>query len=149
MELHLRQVDDDVIRSCFSAALTESEMDALLAAPNQVWWWSERTTILLDKAFSAGHVRGIRALVSLHSFLAAQNIAAEKLNSVQNTPEAWSYQKHMRFTIQLWLGILPIAMLPSLEWGTPVIASLIGWVVSWPLLAAAVWWLMCGRSAGF
>ena len=60
-----------------------------------------------------------------------QNIVvnSERLHRIRETPEPWSYQKHMRLTAMIWLGILPLSVLPTLQWSTPLFSVAIGYVV--------------------
>merc|ERR1712228_693936 len=44
-------------------------------------------------------------------------------------PEPWAYMKHLRFSTSLWLGMLPLAFLPSMLYTTPVVTTALGYVV--------------------
>ena len=56
-------------------------------------------------------------------------VNSERLHRIRETPEPWSYQKHMRLTAMIWLGILPLSVLPTLQWSTPLFSVAIGYVV--------------------
>ena len=76
---------------------------------------------MLDFYHSESTVR-----VTLHGLCIIQ----EALEVISSTPEPWSYQKHLRLTTQLWLTIMPLALLPSLHLATPILGTAIGSVAS-------------------
>jgi predicted membrane chloride channel (bestrophin family) len=90
---------------------------------------SERLTFLLGRMFDDGSVKGIRALVAMQDTVERLNECGADIARIQRTAEPWSYQKHMRFTIQVWLSMLPLALMPWLHWATVPTAGAIGFVV--------------------
>jgi predicted membrane chloride channel (bestrophin family) len=126
IELQLRRSSDDDIRRSFTHLLGSTDVAALAASSNRNFFLAQRTTLLLNDAFIAGHVRGIRALVAIQAVAQQLNRTVEALAALQSTPEPWSYQKHSRFTTLLWLSVLPVALVPTLHLFTPLVSSMIG-----------------------
>lgn len=106
------------------------EMAALLEAKDRTLFLTTRISNLLTTAFEAGDVRGIRALVALHGHVERITHATEGISRIDSTPEPWAYQKTMRATMALWLGLLPLALLPELGplW-TPALGGAIAGIV--------------------
>lgn len=135
-EMRLRNHNDEIWRPQLSqildnlatqSGLTEQIMQK--ATPNRLNFLIDQVSILLREAFDTGNVKGIRALVAMQENLGRIILTTEGLLRIQGTPEPWSYQKHLRLTTLIWLNILPLALLPSLQLFTPVLSSLIAFVV--------------------
>ena len=99
----------------------------------------------LRQVFEEGKVKGIRALVAQHTVVerlltnmvaidslvvvaavVAEVWLQESLEAIRGTPEPFSYQKHLRLATQLWLLIMPLSLLPSLQIATLVLGPAIG-----------------------
>eukprot|EP00941_MAST-03F_sp_MAST-3F-sp1_P001656 g1656.t1 len=93
---------------------------------------SQNITKQLGHMFDNGQIKNIRALVALQNQVTELNICAEDLNRIQKQAEPWSYQKHMRFTIQVWLGMLPVSLL-----GLGHLAALHNYLLLVPVVSAA------------
>jgi len=128
-ELHLRQAQDEDYKRAFVSLLPPAEFGALLAHPHRPYFFAERMSNRLSDAYDAGHVKNVRLAVSMQALVNTLCNHMEAVERIETTPEPWSYQKHMRFIIELWLGILPIAFLPSLGIATPVLSIAVGYVV--------------------
>jgi predicted membrane chloride channel (bestrophin family) len=101
----------------------------LLAAPNRPFHIVSVLTHIHADAHNSGTLHGVRPLVAQQATLERLVHALEGLQRVQATPEPFAFQKHLRFTILLWLAMLPVALVPSLMWATPAVASAIGFVI--------------------
>jgi predicted membrane chloride channel (bestrophin family) len=112
-EMKLRLNTDDDYRRVF-AELLGDKVEAMIAAPNRGAYLTLQTNFLMKDAINAGHIRGIPralpALVTLQKVIERTNRTQEAIALLQSTPEPWSYQKHMRFTMAVWLTILPVAL---------------------------------------
>ena len=112
-EMKLRLNTDDDYRRVF-AELLGDKVEAMIAAPNRGAYLTLQTNFLMKDAINAGHIRGIPralpALVTLQKVIERMNRTQEAIALLQSTPEPWSYQKHMRFTMAVWLTILPVAL---------------------------------------
>ena len=97
--------------------------------PRRPFYISDRITMKLNEAFDRGNVRGIRALVAMQDQVQKIVVNSERLHRIRETPEPWSYQKHLRLTAMIWLGILPLSIMPTLQWSTPLFSVAIGYVV--------------------
>lgn len=128
-EFHLRQVEDASYREAFASLLSAAELDELLAHPHRPYYFAGRITVRLSDAYDAGHVKNVRLVVAMHSILERMLGEMQALDRLAGSPEPWSYQRHMRLTIQLWLAVLPLAIIPSLQMATPVLSSMIGYIV--------------------
>lgn len=128
-ELHLRRNSDAKYLAAFSGLLSPTETEQMCQYSIRPYYIAEKLTSHLSDAFDRGDVKGIRALVAMQDQIQRIIRNTEGLHRIRATPEPWSYQKHMRFTAMLWLGILPLALLPSLLWSTPLLATSIGYVV--------------------
>ena len=51
------------------------------------------------------------------------------LQQIANTPESWSYQRHMRLAVLFWCHLLPLSLLPSLGPVAIPLASIMGFLV--------------------
>lgn len=111
--MKLRLNTDDDYRRVF-AELLGDKVEAMIAAPNRGAYLSLQANFLMKDAIIAGHIRGIPralpALVTLQKVIERMNRTQEAIALLQSTPEPWSYQKHMRFTMAVWLTILPVAL---------------------------------------
>jgi len=129
MEFHLRKDPEEKVTATFTGLLSRTEMNRMMSYPIPPYFIAEQLTRKIGDAFDRGDVKGVRALVALQETVQRIVRNTEGLNRIRATPEPWSYQKHMRATTILWLGILPLCLLPSLTWATPLLASPIGYVV--------------------
>jgi len=127
--LHLRREDDSVYRQAFRSILTPHEMEQLLLSPHKPHHVAQLLTSTLTESFERGEIKGIRALVAAHDCVQRLNKHFEDVERIATTAEPWSYQKHLRITTLLWLGILPLALLPSLQLATPIMAPAVGYVL--------------------
>ena len=127
--LHLRREDQDMYQEALQHILSEAQIEELLRSPHRPHHVSEMLTVALTDSFNRGEIKGIRALVAAHDCVQRLNKTFENIERIATTAEPWSYQKHMRFTTQLWLGILPLALLPTLQLATPIMAPAIGYVL--------------------
>merc|ERR1711924_451708 len=71
----------------------------------------------------------VRATVALQNHVSGLIHSVDQLQRIRSTPEPWSVQKHIKFTMLVWLGVLPIALVPGVMWATPVFATSIAYVV--------------------
>lgn len=85
--------------------------------------------MLHGDAHNRDAMHGIRSLVAQQSTLERLTRHIEDLQRVQRTPEPWAFQKHLRLTILLWLWGLPLTLLPSMLWATPLVASSMAYVI--------------------
>jgi len=129
VELDLRKDQEKKFTATFTGLMNAQEMDEMFAHPRRPFYISDRLTMKLNEAFDQGHVRGIRALVAMQDLVEKIIVNSERLHRIRETPEPWSYQKHMRLTAMIWLGILPLSLMPTLQWATPVFSTAIGYVV--------------------
>lgn len=129
VEFHLRSVDQQQLRVLLTPLLPPQHLEPCLSAPHPPHYIAEQISQQLSRAFDTGQIKGIRALVALHEIVQRILVLTQGLVRIQKTPEPWSYQKHMRFTTLLWLGILPLALLPSLQVATPGLSTAIAFVV--------------------
>ena len=104
-------------------------LDALLASTNRPLFAAERIGALLAQAFDDGHIKGIRALIAMQTVVERLMRHSHDLDVTSHTPEAQSYQMHLRSTIWAWLAILPLALTPHIELAAVPIATLIAFVV--------------------
>ena len=128
-ELHLRKDNDEKYVTIFTGIMSRTELDRMFEYPMRPNFVGEQLTQKLSAAFDRGEVKGIRALVAMEELVQRVIRNGNSLHRIRFTPEPWSYQKHLRFTAMLWLGILPISLMPSLTWFTPILSSAIGYVV--------------------
>ena len=135
-ELHLRCEGDAKVAATLGPVLRELDPDhhpaglnALLAAPNRPGHLIDLLVRLHGDSHNLGHMHGIRSLVAQHATLERQLQRLEALQRIQCTPEPFAFQKHLRFTTLLWLGLLPVALAPSLFWAAPLLSTTIGFVV--------------------
>jgi len=128
-EFHVRQEPDAAYRKAFGALLPKDQLEALLLAPHRPYFFSERLTLRLSDAYDAGHVKNVRLAVALQANVDRLIDAMEGFERIRSTPEPWSHQRLLRFLAQLWLGMLPLVMVPTLQVATPVLSSAIAYVV--------------------
>jgi predicted membrane chloride channel (bestrophin family) len=114
---------------CEVGGAAAQRLAVLLAAPNRPFHIVSVLTHIHADAHNNGTLHGVRPLVAQQATLERLVHALEGLQRVQATPEPFAFQKHLRFTILLWLAVLPVALVPSLMWATPAVASAIGFVI--------------------
>ena len=129
VELDLRKDPEDKFTATFTGLFNSKEMDEMFEHPRRPFYISDRITMKLNEAFDRGNVRGIRALVAMQDQVQKIVVNSERLHRIRETPEPWSYQKHLRLTAMIWLGILPLSIMPTLQWSTPLFSVAIGYVV--------------------
>jgi len=129
VEAHLRAESDESHRHFLRPLLSPTELETVMASQHRPNCVMQLITRQLREVFEAGKVKGIRALVAQHAVVERMLSNMEALEVISSTPEPWSYQKHLRLTTQLWLTIMPLALLPSLHLATPILGTAIGFVV--------------------
>eukprot|EP00929_Paragymnodinium_shiwhaense_P043188 TRINITY_DN22243_c0_g1_i4.p1 TRINITY_DN22243_c0_g1~~TRINITY_DN22243_c0_g1_i4.p1 ORF type:complete len:376 (-),score=66.07 TRINITY_DN22243_c0_g1_i4:72-1199(-) len=128
VEMHLRGEGNDKLAGALKTLLTPQQLEQCLAAPHRPHFLGS----LLSKRLSDEYLTGalpVRAAVALQSQVNRLTRAIDQMHRIQSTPEPWSVQKHIKFTILVWLGALPVALLPGLLWATPPSAMCIAYVV--------------------
>ena len=112
-EMKLRQNDDDDYRRAFGELMGD-KIEHLIAAPNRSAYIALQTNFLMKDAINSGHIRGIPralpALITMQKNIERLNKTQEAIALLQSMPEPWRYQKHMRFTVAIWLTLLPVAL---------------------------------------
>lgn len=131
VEFHLRDLPAERQRAFFSSfsSLSPAVARGLATHTNRPAYLAQQMSLTLTDEFDRGNVKGIRAAVALHEIVQSIVLGKVNLDRLISTPEPWSYQKHMRMTTLLWLGLLPLALLPCLLHLTPVLSWAIGFVV--------------------
>lgn len=129
VEFHLRRVGDAQYAEALRFLLTPPQLQQMLAAPQRPLWMAQHLTLTLSHAYDAKQIKNVRLLVSLMNDVEKLMERTQSLQRLGSLPEPWTYQKHMRLTTQLWLGMLPLALLPSLSAATPLLAASIAYTV--------------------
>eukprot|EP00746_Dinoflagellata_sp_MGD_P017176 gnl/MRDRNA2_/MRDRNA2_139233_c0_seq1.p1 gnl/MRDRNA2_/MRDRNA2_139233_c0~~gnl/MRDRNA2_/MRDRNA2_139233_c0_seq1.p1 ORF type:complete len:417 (-),score=43.73 gnl/MRDRNA2_/MRDRNA2_139233_c0_seq1:282-1532(-) len=129
MQMHLRCAPDQMYTEALGGILSKLQLQQMLAAPHRPFFISEQVSALLTDAFDTGQIKGIRALVALHTINQDMVRIMEGLERIRNTPEPWVYVTHLRWTIVLWSVLLPFSLVPTLQWATPVLSTSIAYVV--------------------
>eukprot|EP00930_Biecheleria_cincta_P049948 TRINITY_DN35137_c0_g1_i1.p1 TRINITY_DN35137_c0_g1~~TRINITY_DN35137_c0_g1_i1.p1 ORF type:complete len:416 (+),score=51.78 TRINITY_DN35137_c0_g1_i1:152-1399(+) len=129
VEFHLRRVGDDHYTESLRYLLTPPQLQQMLAAPQRPLWLAQHLTLTLSRAYDAKLIKNVRLLVALMNDVEKLMERTQSLQRLGSLPEPWTYQKHMRLTTQLWLGMLPLALLPSLSAATPLLATSIAYTV--------------------
>jgi predicted membrane chloride channel (bestrophin family) len=116
-EMKLRLNTDDEHRRAFGELLGD-KVEQLIAAPNRAAYLTLQTNYLMKDAINSGHVRGIPrslpALIAMQNDIVRLNRGQEAIGLLQSTPEPWNHQKHLRFTMGVWLTILPVALVRTI-----------------------------------
>lgn len=129
VELTLRHASDDEYIEVLKNLLTDSQLESCLNASNRPVWLLQHMTLRFSHAYDAQQVKNVRLLVALMNDIEKMMNIDQEMLRIQGVAEPWTYQKHMRLTTQLWLGLLPIAILPSVQFATPLFCGVIGYVV--------------------
>eukprot|EP00403_Amphidinium_massartii_P022679 CAMPEP_0178406454 /NCGR_PEP_ID=MMETSP0689_2-20121128/18920_1 /TAXON_ID=160604 /ORGANISM="Amphidinium massartii, Strain CS-259" /LENGTH=226 /DNA_ID=CAMNT_0020027495 /DNA_START=433 /DNA_END=1113 /DNA_ORIENTATION=+ len=129
LEFHLRHEGDEKLINLFGRILSPEELEDLLRAPQRPLWVLHFLTLKCADAHDLKEVKNVRLLVSLMTEVQNMLRITQEIQRIQSTREPWSYQKHMRLTTQIWLGVLPFALLPPLQFITPLFCGFIGFVV--------------------
>lgn len=129
VEAKLRDESDEAHRHFLAPLLSPAELETVMASQHRPNCVMQLITRQLREVFESGKVKGIRALVAQHAVVERMLVNMEGIEVISSTPEPWSYQKHLRLTTQLWLTIMPLALLPSLHLATPILGTAIGFVV--------------------
>lgn len=128
-EFHMRLDPDSRYLEAFSALLPEKVLQELLAAPHRPHFLAHHINKRIADAYDAGSTKNVRLVVAMQSLINSLVQTMEGIECIRSTPEPWSYQKHNALLIKLWLSILPVALVPTLHFATPILGSSIGYVV--------------------
>lgn len=131
LEQHLRRQKDEGYADVFGRLFSEAELATFLAShrrdrPLHV---AQALTWRLSEAYDAGEVKNVRLLVSLMAEVQSSMRLAQELHRIQSMAEPFAYMKHLELSCQLWLGMLPLALVPTLLFATPVLSTAIAYVV--------------------
>mmetsp|Transcript_55837 Transcript_55837/g.103340 ORF Transcript_55837/g.103340 Transcript_55837/m.103340 type:complete len:455 (+) Transcript_55837:41-1405(+) len=129
LEFHLRHEGDEKLRELFGRLLSKKQLEDLLKAPQRPLWVLQFLTLKCADAHDVKEVKNVRLLVAMMVEVQHMVKITQELQRIQSTREPWSYQRHMRLTTQFWLGVLPLAIMPPLQFVTPFFCGIIGYVV--------------------
>mmetsp|Transcript_22310 Transcript_22310/g.51685 ORF Transcript_22310/g.51685 Transcript_22310/m.51685 type:complete len:406 (-) Transcript_22310:185-1402(-) len=128
-EFHVRLDPAERYREAFAPLLPAPDLEELMQAPHKPHFLLQRFSSRLSDAYDAGHAKNVRLVVAVHSHAEKLTRTLEGIEMLRSTPEPWSYQKHNALLIQLWLALLPVALMPTLLWATPVLGTALGYAV--------------------
>eukprot|EP00913_Durusdinium_trenchii_P013833 g12987.t1 len=101
----------------------------LLAAPHRPYFLAQRINKRIADTYDAGATKNVRLVVAMQNQINNLVQTIEGIECIRSTPEPWSYQKHNVLLMKLWLSILPVALVPTLHFATPLLGGSIGYVV--------------------
>eukprot|EP00929_Paragymnodinium_shiwhaense_P067192 TRINITY_DN33824_c0_g1_i1.p1 TRINITY_DN33824_c0_g1~~TRINITY_DN33824_c0_g1_i1.p1 ORF type:complete len:411 (-),score=55.76 TRINITY_DN33824_c0_g1_i1:11-1243(-) len=112
-QLHLQRRSDECVRQELQDVLSAEQLAELLAAPHKPFFAVQQLSQKLGEAHRAKHL-STRGLVSLQERTSRMMDIITALERIEFTPEPWSYQKHMRMIITVWLAALPLTLVASI-----------------------------------
>ena len=120
VEYHLRCLDSDSQAQAFHRMLTAGQLRVLSHAGHHPHGMVELLMRQLGDAHVQGHVHNVRCLIAMQQLLQDIVLDLQSLHQLTHTPEPWAYQKHLRLSILVWLGLLPACLVPYLGlWAVP------------------------------
>ncbi|CAK9006265.1 unnamed protein product [Durusdinium trenchii] len=120
---------DERYTEAFRPLLPPATLKELLAAPHRPYFLAQRINKRIADTYDAGATKNVRLVVAMQNQINNLVQTIEGIECIRSTPEPWSYQKHNVLLMKLWLSILPVALVPTLHFATPLLGGSIGYVV--------------------